>query len=324
MDKAVLAVRGFYDSNAHLVYPGLVTLEQLRSYIKDGSLVYRFRGEIYFPQLGKADWKAGSLSISGRYDVTNKRVAVKGLPQLKGFPAQPEVHVQPGFGSGRGEINLVYERGLTRQLELMGNVERLDRRSGVYLVRFAVSHPEILTENAFKEYLSDAHKGGFFATFKLPCAPKQGKGDKRVLSLTLGKWTKTDWDSIQLEGWDKEPIEILALDYNGPDEQYGAHRYVGVGPFPKVVERELDRKDGVLRLAAKTRSGDSIILAFDLGGPLQPEGPFTWTFQNQPRLVLYTRQTRGTLLISDGKTVNTIAGFAPAFDSLGFNRNDTK
>jgi hypothetical protein len=93
VDKAVLAVRGFCDDNAHWVSPGLVTLEQLETYIKVGSLVYRFRGAIYFPQPGKTDWKASSLSISGTYDVTNKKVTVTGLPQLEGFPAPPEVDV---------------------------------------------------------------------------------------------------------------------------------------------------------------------------------------------------------------------------------------
>jgi hypothetical protein len=320
VDKAVLAVRGFYDTNAHFVTPGLVTLEQLKKYIKDGSLVYRFRGAIYFPQPGKTDWKAGSLSLSGSYDMTNKKVAVKGLPQLEGFPAQPEVNIQAESLSEEGKITLTYERNLQRQLEILGNVESLDGESGELLVQFAVTHPEVLTESAFKEYLGDAQKGGFFATFKLSCVPKQEKEEKRVLSLTLGKWTEKDWDSIQLAGWEKDSLTILAVTYHGPDQDYGAHNYVGESPFPKVVDEELARKDGILRMAAKTRSGDSVLLAFDMGGALQPKGPFTWVFQNEVRLALYTRRIRGTVLVSDGKTVRAIATFTPEFDSLGFNR----
>ncbi len=108
LDKAVLAVKGFYDWNAHWVFPGLVTLAQLKSYIKDRSIVYRFRGPIYFPQLGKTEWKASSLSISGSYDVTNKKVTVEGLPQNERFPAQPEVDVHALSLEEGGKINLTY------------------------------------------------------------------------------------------------------------------------------------------------------------------------------------------------------------------------
>jgi hypothetical protein len=324
VDKAVLAVKGFCDWSAHRVSPGLVTIAQLKAYIKDQSLVYRFRGPIYFPQLNKTEWKASSLFISGSYDVTNKKVTVEGLPQLEGFPAQPDVHVcGRRLGEG-GKVNLTYNRDLSRELEIMGNVERLDGQNGELLVQFAVTNPEVLTENAFKEYLGDAHKGGFVATFKLPYVPKQEKAEERTLSLTLGKWTETDCDGMQLEGWDQDPIKILAMDYNGPDERSSQTNYVGASPFPKVVEQELARQDGILRLAAKTRSGDSVILAFDLNGPLQPQGPFKWTFQNELRLVLYTKQIRATILLSDGNTMATIATSTPAFDSLGFNRRDRK
>ncbi len=316
LDKAVLSVSGFYDYNAYFVSPGLFTLEQLKSYVKDKSLVYRFRGAIYFPQPSKTDWKASSLALTGSYDVTNKKVTVKGLPQLEGFPAQPDAFVE-----SEGKINLTYARNLNRQLEIMGHVERLDGESGELVVQFAVSGPEVLTEKAFKEYLGDSHKGGFFTTFKLPCVPKQEKGEKRVLSLTLGKSTENDGNGKQLEGWDKDPINIVEVAYQSPNQSYGETRGTR---FPEVVGKELSRKDGILRLAAKTGSGEFIILAFDVGDSLESKGPFTWSFQNPLRIALYTREIRGTVLVSDGKTVTTVATFTPEFDSMGFNRNDRK
>jgi hypothetical protein len=93
VSQGVLQITGFYDFNAYWVIPGLVTLDQLKTYLKDGSLVYRFRGEVYFPEPGKLEWKAGSLVISGTYDVIGNKVNINGFPNLKGFPAQPVVYI---------------------------------------------------------------------------------------------------------------------------------------------------------------------------------------------------------------------------------------
>ncbi|HUE14406.1 MAG TPA: hypothetical protein VMR25_09605 [Planctomycetaceae bacterium] len=48
----VLEVRGFSRVEVHYVTPGLVTLTQLKTYLKDKSLRYVFRGDLYFPQSG--------------------------------------------------------------------------------------------------------------------------------------------------------------------------------------------------------------------------------------------------------------------------------
>src|SRR5260370_24592443 len=94
-DQGLLRIWGLTNKDTSFVTPGLVTLNQLKTYLKGGSLVYRFRGEVYFPQLGRPDWKPGSLVLSGTYHVINKKAIVRGRPNLQRFPAHPAASVEP-------------------------------------------------------------------------------------------------------------------------------------------------------------------------------------------------------------------------------------
>ena len=275
MDKTMLKLRGFFAFNAHIVDPDLITFEQLKRYIKDGSLVYHFRGTIYFPQRGQTDWKASSISISGSYDSVKNKATVKGMPLCEDSLEQLSVTIGDRFEGA--DICLCFSVKPGRGLKLCGWVESVDAESGAMVLRLVATAPEVLTEDLFRAYLGNSeNEEGFPAKFKISCVPGQEKLEKRILTLTLGKDSRIGPDIKQLAGSDKEPIYIRMLECHGPDTNYT----VWTGHYPKIVEEELARKDSILRMAAMTKSGDIIILAFDSMAPYSEMVGFhglTWT-----------------------------------------------
>jgi hypothetical protein len=321
--KSVLRMEGFYDFNAYWVTPGLITLNQLKTYLRDGSLVYRFRGKIYFPQRGKTEWKPGSLAISGTYDAVNPKVTIQGLPNLKGFPEQPEIdihwlHDQPGF-------DISYARTNDRPLNLVGTLEDLDDKTGEMLVRFAVSAPDVLTQKSFEDYLADAGLGPCYHAFRLACEPVKDAKVPTTILLTMGKWADRQWDSIQLQGYEKKALSVYRTSYNGPSRNSGSIRAVSPADnYPKSVDEEHDRRDFVLRMTVRTATGEFLTLGFQIGEPMKEARAFSWSFKDKLLYALYARDIKGMMTLHDGKTARTIATFAAALDSVGFNRKGGK
>ncbi len=304
----VLAVSGFYDSNAHWVTPGLVSLQQLKTYLKDGSLVYKFRGAVLFPQPGKSAWKASNLTITGTYDATKHVAEVKGLPELKGFPTQPEVRVH--FLLSDAGIDLMYWRSGDRKLTIGSKVDRLDTETGEYILQCFVADPEVLTEKSFVEYLADAKLGSCIHTFRLQCAPTKEQPEPPILFLTMGK-------TPSVTGWGKDQLTIGSSSYNGPSMRSGS---VSSLP-PKKVAEDTDADDWKLRMTAKTATGDYLILVFDLGEPKKVEMTSPGIFRNDLLYAIYSQPIRGTLQIHDGKILRTITTFKVTLDGTHFAPN---
>ncbi len=309
VDRQVLAMRGFYDFNAHWVFPGLLTVAQLQTYLKNGSLVYRFSGPVYFPQPGKLPWKPGTLQITGRYDAIKEKATVTGLPDLKGFPAQPEVLIQDTWNDTH--IGLTYSRGNDRPLHLIGKVEGLDPQSGVMRTRFAVSAPEVLTEKSLRDYLADARRSPCSYTFRLTGAPTKEHPKGRVFTLTLGNESGAIG---QIAGWGKKPLTITGTSFQSPTERSGS----ASAELPKNVAKDLVAKDWVLQMTAPTDSGEYLILSFDLGKSKPNPGGFHWPFQNKLLYTLYSSPVRGTLQLHDGTKLTTLTTVAVTLDSVAF------
>ena len=315
----ILQISGFYDFNAYWVTPGLVTLNQLKTYLKDRSLVYRFRGEICFPEPGKTDWKAGSIVIPGTYDVTNKEVDVKGFPNQKGFPTQPEVHIHSQ--DDESNFDLDYARFLNRPLNLIGKVQGLDPKTDAMRIRFAVSSPEVLTQKALEDYLGDASLGNCYYKFKLACAPVKDSNIPKILFL---KWTENQWDGTQLEGHGKAPLIVFRTSFNGPGHNSGSISTGSPANLPKTMTEEGSKEDWVLRMSVKTDTEDYLTLGFQIGEPKRDEESFSWFAKNELLYALYRNQVKGTITLHDGQTARTVATFTTPLDSVAFNRYEKK
>jgi hypothetical protein len=328
VDQGVLTLSGFCDYNAYWVTPGLVTLDQLKKYLKDGSLFYRFRGAVYFPQLGKTDWKAGSLVISGAYDAIKEKADVGGLPNLKGFPDPPSVDIHssgiPGLSKMR--LDLLYRvRGdldvqpRNRPLDIFGNVQGIDSKTGEMKVRFAVSYPEILTQQAFEEYLAEASKGGCYSRFKLTCVPTKDSAIPKVIFLTIQKYAEVPW---KLEGLGKSPL-VLRISYCSPNHLFASFPSADYAPPQTMVDEE-SKTDSILRINVKTESGDFLTVGFQLGDLKNDENSISWREKNEFLYRLYSREVKGTITLHDGKTARTVATFTTSFDGAGRERIETK
>jgi hypothetical protein len=115
VESDVLGMEGFYDTNMHFVLPGLITLKQLKTYLKDETLLYSIEGPIWFPQRLNPAWKASGIQIKLTYDAVKKQARLTGLPKLAGFPAEPTVRV--GYLGRTKWVYLDYSRLANRPLQ---------------------------------------------------------------------------------------------------------------------------------------------------------------------------------------------------------------
>ena len=296
---AALRIDGVCCDNRHYVYPGLATEEMLKTYLKDGVLNYRFRGAVHFPQEGKREWKAGSLTITGNYEAMGKKAAVRGLPNLAGLPQQPAVHI--GYWDVPS-IDLMYSPTADRPLELRGAVEGFDAKTGEFLVRFAVKSPELLTEKSLLDYLANEQNGGSISSFKLNCTPVAGETAPKALTFVIGRETEKKYSSSQIDGWDKGSLEVQTTEYRGP-----------------ATKQECT-------VTAKTGAGETLLLTFELSsfsldGPLVRANPLAQLpFRNDLLYALYCGRVKGTVGLSEGKVVRKVATFTASYESTAFNR----
>jgi hypothetical protein len=307
VDSEVLLISGCYEFGEENVMPGLITLAQLKGYLKDGTLHYSFGGPVWFPQDGKKSWKPGSLRINGTYDAVKNSAHVTGLAQLAGFPVEPTVSVDYQGGL----IHLVYSRRNDRPLELTGIVEGLDIKTGAINARFAVVAPDVLTQALLENYLADPRLGHCYYSFRLRCAATKEYPQSRDLSLTLEKDSGTIG---YLEGWGRESLEIGATSFHGPMQ---FSKSVS-GKVPAPVD---NAPDWVLRMQIPARAGQQFALDFEIGQPSDDKDIFRWTFQSQLLYRVYSGPLRGTLHLFDGKKLRTIATFSVELGSVKFAEN---
>jgi hypothetical protein len=287
VDNALLKIEGFYDYNAHWVTPALVTVAQLKKYLKDKTLDYQFRGEVYFPQEGKAAWAPGSLTVSGSYDAVNKKALVMGLPELKGIAGEPEVIISShGWWREGVTFSLEYARNLVRPLTLVGKPRGVDPKTGELQLRFAVVAPEVLKEKTFEEYLADPECGPPYFKFKLACTPTKGNSFPKVVYLYERKFTERQWKATRLEGYGKTPLDATSSSSNG-----------------KKYELTLGE----------------LSMVFDIEAEPQHPAAFSWTFQ---AVLPYTIYRKGSAKGSIRRNDQTLATFTATLDAVSLNREE--
>lgn len=145
---APLWVHGFYDFNAHIVSPGLLTLRSLEARLAGHPGDLHLRGPIM-----AFDARGAITQTSMVLDVLapeRGRAAVTGLPSTAGLPAPSAL-----LGGIHEDASVVWSTGYPRPFALHATIESVDA-SGVLVTRFHVSAPEYLfRESDIRAYLSD-------------------------------------------------------------------------------------------------------------------------------------------------------------------------
>ena len=156
--KAILSVRGFYDYNAYIVYPSVMTLSQIKDYLKTLRLDYNLEGYLHFfsdesRQIEKSDIYF-SVSHSYLKDSSYSQVNSENLTVID-FPEQPEV----------GILSLYYETNLVRPLEITSEI--ITNQENIFQVNFWVETPEEITYEDFRQYLQKPEWGHIYYELEL-------------------------------------------------------------------------------------------------------------------------------------------------------------
>ncbi|MEO8700126.1 MAG: hypothetical protein ABI867_08785 [Kofleriaceae bacterium] len=149
LEDGVLSAAGFYDFNAHLVTPSVMTLAQLEAYVGKGTaMAWTFRGKVL---VGSAK---GMVASTIEVTATAPGAQVTGLPAAAGF-AKPSVDV--GAWPGR-DASITWDRNLNRPLAL--TAKALGKNAdGSIAVEWTPDYPELVTEADLRTYLGDAKLG---------------------------------------------------------------------------------------------------------------------------------------------------------------------
>jgi hypothetical protein len=288
----VLQVEGFYDSNAYWVLPGLATLGRIETYLKDHTLTYTIRGPLYFPKRGQVEWEPSTTQIEVRYDAMTGRATVLGLPELKGFPTHPVVYVG---SAGDNDVVVAYSRGTDTPLVIQGQVQSANP-GGEMRARFFVAEPDVLTREAFEDYVADPSKGHSYYTIKVACAPFGGEEKPRQVSVV---WHEERGRMGVLEGWSDGRLRLTSFGSN-------------------------IRGDALLtcHATAELRSGEELALRFQCGQVDKGADVFPRPFQAELLYRLWAGEVPGRVLIRDGTGEREVTTFTASLGEVRYAKLD--
>jgi hypothetical protein len=153
LERGVLKLSGFYDFNAHVVYPGVATLSGLRALKAGRPLTIRVSGPVKV--LAKGQTKAVDsgivLHVDGSWDVKRGyRMRVRGLPKgTRGFPK-----AQVSLSSWNGQLAIRYRGSWPRPLQFAGDLGAVDPKTGRLQATFRVTQPDLVTKALLTRYLA--------------------------------------------------------------------------------------------------------------------------------------------------------------------------
>jgi hypothetical protein len=172
IERAPLMVQGFYDFNAYLVSPALLSLSMLERLLEKKKVTYRFSGNLYFraPKGGQPTASTIKIDIAMDDAVAGGKSAaarppfVSGMPKLVGFP-KPKVTVTPGWNP---TVTLSYRRSWPRPLVIYGMVTGLSA-SGVFETKFNVGEPHLRLKRSFSRYIANKNLSHSYVVYRLMC-----------------------------------------------------------------------------------------------------------------------------------------------------------
>lgn len=150
IETGVLLLKGFFDFNAHLVSPGLMTLAQLRSLLSGGTLSQTFAITMAFPD-GHGSHKTSSKKFNVVWDPTSRKASAPGFTAAC-------LDLGSVFGPEWGSIELSFNDTCTRKtgsrsLRLEGKATGVDA-AGNITAELEPADP-VLTEPEYDTFVAD-------------------------------------------------------------------------------------------------------------------------------------------------------------------------
>ncbi len=146
LEDGAVHVAGFYDFNAHIVTPGMTTIDALVDRLAGRASTVRYVG----PLLALSDDGQRRVTTPWTVSVTlrdGQAPVVNGLP-VRGLPA-PTV----GQGGIFGEFSIDYRSSWPRPLQIEGRA--VGRQNGAVQMEFWVVEPNLLRVSDLRRYLND-------------------------------------------------------------------------------------------------------------------------------------------------------------------------
>jgi hypothetical protein len=164
-DQSVLYLEGFYDWNAYIVSPCMLSVTQLKDYLKDGSYTGSAYGDVHFFSNTTKQMEQSPIQIEISYTYTDDgdahiyedrdltyTVSVNGI-ELSDFTNKAR------FGLPWHYKEILIEYRSNRLLQIKGQIKDLHPGANRWHCYFWVETPEELTYDEFAEFMKDPHKG---------------------------------------------------------------------------------------------------------------------------------------------------------------------
>lgn len=153
IEEGVLLLHGFFDFNAHLVRPGIMSLPQLKNLLATGTLDQTFSATLSFPD-GHGGMHRSSKHLTVRHDpLANTQTIVGFAPTC--------MALSNVWGLTWGQLQLRFSdtcmtaaTTTTRSLSLDGKFTGVDAATGALEVELSPTSP-VLTEPEYDTYVAD-------------------------------------------------------------------------------------------------------------------------------------------------------------------------
>ena len=183
-DNSVLSLAGFYDFNAYLVSPSVITLGQLKQYIKEKKYSNRIAGNLYCFSNSTKKMESTPVSFMVNYTYTKDEIksttTVSGIT-WKGFPLKPELSIS----AWDNEIGLEFESNGYRAFMVEGELQAQPDSNGIIQAMFWVTDPDELSFDELKEYLTNDIHG--FPSYELEVVTDKNEIYPLMLGEEMGR-----------------------------------------------------------------------------------------------------------------------------------------
>jgi len=243
------------------------------------------------------------------YDLRKEQATLEGLPGGQGFAERPQVSI------GHWIDDLPVVNVSLFPLKIRGEVQRLDKQSGVLRTRFIITQPVLLSEKELASYMNDRLQGYSYYRIRIACKPTKGETKPRDLVLTLGKEPGCIG---QLEGWTEDPLDVRRIEYLGPDHQTMVSMQANLPPDLAALLHKERETQWSYRIFCPLVEDEYLVVQFDVGAP--PDGKGVHGHRdNTTNVLLYTlhdHDVRGKASVFRNKAIQEITTFTAALDRV--------
>lgn len=217
-NESLLFLEGFYDYNAYLVSPGVISYAQLKEYIVNATFNGSVYGDVHFYNMKEHTMLPSNIHFEIKYSFTSGKltstVELQGL-DLNDFKSSPQFSL-PCWND---IVNVTFEPNLVRPLSFNGKLNNLHPSAHRFRATFWVIEPEELSEVEFFNYVADTRHGPGYFELEL----KLENNNTYLIKLNeehgrSGKLINYNGNTLDIAAYGTAPVRYITFGY--PDNQF--------------------------------------------------------------------------------------------------------